>query len=222
MDLTPVATAISALVGMAVATAVVFAFGSLLITALAPRLEADPIAWAVAVLLCGLVLSGFVVMIPARLAPTGVFGLIVAGVIPIILIGTALATIGPRVPTLRRGLPTRRFHFAAMRPLRDWSGAVALLALVALVLLHGPSTSGSIELAGTQEGTEVHVEVLFDRPDALQYLLVASGRQLKEPISIQLFPRGSELLTFDFPQGSGLSIELRAADGEVLRRLSVR
>jgi hypothetical protein len=219
VDAPAIAGAVLVLGGLAIATGIVYAFGWLVVAIFAPGLEADPTATRVASFLVGVVLCGFAVMVPARLAPAGdALRLAVLGVVPLLIMAMAIAlSLGrsPRRPHLPR---VRRFRLTNRS---EWASAFLLLAVTVALVLVRPGPQATIELTATQQSDVVRVDITFARSEPGVYFLTTSNDPGGSGASRQFTSPTSGVVTFEIPRRRPLEIALTTDTGQILRRLTL-
>lgn len=204
-------------VGLALSVVLVWGLGFALVYLLASPIEEGFIGKAVASLLVGVVLCGFVVMLPAHLAPSqSSFRVIIHWFVPVlaaILVPLAMVRWARSGGHSGRRMPARSGHW------RDWTSALALAAFVIAALAHHPQSLPSIELAAAQDGIIVHVDVTFRGSGGEAYVLVGGAPPDLESTRYDFSAPESGVVTFAVPFQKNMSVDLRTPAGVVLRSL---
>ena len=215
--MTTVLGAITLIGGLLLALGIIWALGWELVELLGPGLDASRSVKAVASLLCGVILCGFVVMVPAKLAPNETaFRLVIQWLVPTFVIAMAPIVVVRRA---RRGPPLRRPASWAPHNFRPWLSSLVLALVTVVALLHGPITHPTVELSAARESDMIRIDITFGGSDGSQYVLTASAANLREPIVYTFAAPVSGTMAFSVPAGQGLAISLASPEGQVLRTL---
>ncbi len=215
----PVPSEMTLIGGLLLALGIIWVLGWEFVELFGPALYGSRSVKAMASLLCGLVLCGFVVMVPAKLAPTeAAFRLVIQWLVPILVIALAPMVVIGRI---RRGDPFRRPSFRPLRSVRPWLSSLVLAVVTVVVLLHSPVTHATIELSAAKTSDTIQIDVAFAGSDGSRYVLTATAANLRQPIVYTFVAPASGILTFSVPAKPGLAISLADLQGEVLRTLDM-
>jgi hypothetical protein len=216
-DVTTVPGAITLIGGLLLALGIIWALGWELVELLGPSLYPSRSVKAVASLLCGVILCGFVVMVPAKLAPNeAAFRLVIQWLVPIFVIAMAPIVVVRRA---RRGRPWLRPASWAVRGFRPWLSSLVLALVTIVVLIHSPITHPTIELSAARESDTIQIDISFTGSDGSPYVLTANGADLGAPIVYKFVAPASGTIAFSVPARRGLAINLANPQGQVLRAL---
>lgn len=215
--MTAVPAEVKPIVGLLFAIGIIYALGWELVELFGPDLHGIRSVKVVASALCGLVLCGFVVMVPAKLAPTETaFRLVIQWLVPLLVIVMAPMVVIGRI---RRGDPLQRPAFPPLRIFGPWLSTLALAAVTVAALLHGPVTHTTIELSAARQADAIQINVSFVGLAGSGYVLTAESPERREPIVYEFVAPASGILTFYVPAEPGLAIDLADPRGRVLRTL---
>lgn len=217
--MTTVSAEVLIISGLLLAVGIIWVLGWELIDLFGPDLFGSRSAKAVASFLCGLVLCGFVVMVPARLAPTeAAFRFVIQWSVPILVIAMAPMVI---ISRLRRGDPFQLSSFPSVRTLGPWLSPLVLAVVNIVVVLHGPAAHPTIELSAARMADAIEIDVKFAGSDGSRYVLTAAAPDLALPIKYEFMAPTDGTLTFDLPSKADLTITLTEPQGQVLRSLNM-
>jgi hypothetical protein len=205
--------------GLLLAVGVLWALGWELVVLFLPVLRKTGPLEAAASLLCGVILAGFVAMLPSKVAPSeGAFRLIIHWLVPAAVILMSPIIVIPLARAHRGNLPS----LPTTGAIRPWLSIIVLAAVTLVVLLHRPVMHPTIELAAARVSDSIRVDVTFAASDGSPYVLTASAPELSEPILYPFVAPASGTMAFTLPTARDLSISLTTPQGQVLRTLFLR
>jgi hypothetical protein len=195
---------------------VVLAFGGVLIAVLARDLARNAVIAVPLSLLCGVVLCGLIVILPAKLAMSGSdFAFALYWFVPTVTGALAIFLLARFV---RHGVKLPRPRLRGVQGIRDWMGAMVLLAFAVVVVSVERDRPGTVEI-GVVGASRAAVELRFNDSTAMSYTMTASSPDLIVPLERRFVAPRSGTITFPLPAVSNVVIYLRSADGATTRRL---